>query len=340
MKVLRQHPGPVIGVTAFALLSLLLTALVAGTLSNSRSGATLRIDAVFRDATGVAAGDDVRMAGVRVGRVVDTHLEDNLAVVTLEVDAGQDVTSTTRAGIDYLNLMGQRYISLERGPGGDTGPLDDGDTIPVGQTHGALDLTAMFNAFKPLFETLRPAEVNELAGNLVGVLQGQGGTLRHLTRQTARLTGTIVTKDKVIGQVIDNLTTVAETANGHRQEIVRLVDELRGLTKGLARDRSRISAALVGLQGAVTTGRELVTTVGDPVRRSVQAMRGLTSYFSTEDDLVASTLENTPLQLDTYLRTLGYGSHLNVYVCQLYLQVRGGPGVDLPPTKKSTERCR
>src|SRR3546814_955113 len=93
--------------------------------------------------------------------------------------------------------MGQRYITLEAGaPREDAADLSEGDTIPVAQTRGALDLTAMFNAFKPLFETLRPADVNELAQNIVPVLQGQGGTLQSLTRQTAELTTTIASSEE------------------------------------------------------------------------------------------------------------------------------------------------
>src|SRR3546814_2383546 len=90
----------------------------------------------------------------------------------------------------------------------------------------------MFNAFKPLFETLRPAAVNELAENIVAVLQGQGGTLQSLTRQTAELTTTIAERDETIGRVLDNLTMVSETANSHRNEIVGLIKELGTLTKG------------------------------------------------------------------------------------------------------------
>src|SRR3546814_19267498 len=90
----------------------------------------------------------------------------------------------------------------------------------------------MFNAFKPLFETLRPADVNELAENIVAVLQGQGGTLQSLTRQTAALTTTIAERDETIGRVLDNLTMVSETANRHRTVIGGLNTEVGNPTTG------------------------------------------------------------------------------------------------------------
>jgi phospholipid/cholesterol/gamma-HCH transport system substrate-binding protein len=341
MRLLRRHRGALLGVIAFAVVSLVLTGMVAGTLSNTTPGNTVRLSAEFRDATGVAVGDDVRMAGVKVGRVVDTELRGNLAVVTFDIDERQPVTRATLAGIDYLNLMGQRYITLEAGaPREDAADLSEGDTIPVAQTRGALDLTAMFNAFKPLFETLRPADVNELAENIVAVLQGQGGTLQSLTRQTAELTTTIAERDETIGRVLDNLTMVSETANSHRTEIVGLIKELGTLTKGLAEDREVIAASLDDISDLSTTGSELLLATADPIRRDVHSLRQLADYLAGQDELVGKTLAHTPKQFSTYIRTLGYGSHLNVYVCRLYLQAVGTPKVDSTPSTKHSERCQ
>ncbi|MDT0202018.1 MlaD family protein [Nocardioides sp. AE5] len=341
MKTLRRHPGAVIGVTAFVLVALVLTGMVAGTLSNATRGDTIRLSAEFSDATGVAVGDDVRMAGVKVGRVVGTELVDNLAVVTFDVETTQRVTTSTLASVDFLNLMGQRYIALEAGAGApDATPLADGDIIPVARTRNALDLTAMFNAFKPIFDTLRPEDINELAGNIVSVLQGQGGTLSSLTQQVAELTSTVVARDDMISQVLDNLTFVSETANSHRTEIVSLIQELGTLTRGLAEDRELIATALDDITDLTGTGSDLLDATAEPVKADIASLRYLLDYLAGEDELLGSVLHHTPLQFNTYVRTLGYGSHLNVYVCRLYVQVTGGPKVDTVPEGLHSERCR
>lgn len=341
MKTFRRHPGAVLGVIAFALISLVLTGMVAGTLSNATRGPTVRISAEFRDATGVAVGDDVRMAGVKVGRVVDTQLKGSLALITFDVETSQEVTTSALAGIDYLNLMGQRYISLEPGAGAPgTRPLRAGETIGVEKTRGALDLTTMFNAFKPLFDTLRPGDINELAENIVAVLQGEGNTLAKLIQQTAELTSSVVDRDEVIARVLDNLTLVSETANSHRTEIVALVTQLGTLTEGLAKDRVQIATALDDLHSLTTAGENLLAATGDPIARDLRALAQFSAYLAEQDPLLGSTVKNTPLQLGTYIRTLGYGSHLNVYVCQLYLQAAGGPKVDSIPGGRSSQRCK
>ena len=181
MRALLRRPGPLVGVLAFALVSVLLTATVAGTLGRGVGGGAREVRAEFRDAAGLRVGDDVRIAGVRVGRVSDTELDGDLALVTMQVAGDQELDTGTLASINYLNLMGQRYVALEPGTGrGRTQPLADGDLIPLERTRPALDLTALFNAFRPLFDNLNPEDVNQLAGNLVAVLQGEGPTLRDL----------------------------------------------------------------------------------------------------------------------------------------------------------------
>ena len=224
LSELKRHRGALIGVVVFTVVALLLTSMVAGTLSRAQRGDSITVTAVFRDATGLRAGDDVRVAGVRVGRVAETRVgtgeERGLAVVTLTVDADQGLHEDVVAGIDYLNLMGQRYVALSRPDvGADAEPLADGARIPLERTRPALDLTAMFNAFQPIFELLQPGDINQLATNVVQVLQGQGPTLKHLLDQTAELTHGLVDREETLARVVDNVNLVLETTNAHRGEI-------------------------------------------------------------------------------------------------------------------------
>ena len=112
--------------------------------------------AEFVDATGVVKGDDIRIAGVKVGTVKGVEIVDRTrALVTFTVEESSTLTGATHAAIRYRNLVGQRYIALTDEIG-DTDPLEAGATIPVAQTSPALDLTVLFNGFKPLFQALSP----------------------------------------------------------------------------------------------------------------------------------------------------------------------------------------
>ena len=84
------------------------------------------------------------------------------------------VTKSSTATIRYRNLVGQRYIQLTQGVG-DLDRLPEDGTIPMDRTEPALDLTVLFNGFKPLFQALSPADINKLSAEVISVFQGEGG---------------------------------------------------------------------------------------------------------------------------------------------------------------------
>ncbi|HWJ65385.1 MAG TPA: MlaD family protein [Nocardioides sp.] len=346
---LRRHKGALAGVTGFTLLAVVLTAMVAGTLSRAQRGDAITVTAVFRDATGLRSGDEVRVAGVRVGRVAEARVgagdERGLAVVTMTVSADQVLHDDVVATVDYLNLMGQRYIALSRpdgAAGSGHGRLVDGDRIPLERTRPALDLTAMFNAFEPIFELLQPGDVNQLATNIVQVLQGQGPTMEHLLTQTAELTRGLVDREDTLARVVDNVTLVLETTDRHRTEITALVRGLDSLTTGLARDRDRIATSLDGIARLTATTAGLVERTRRPLVDVAALSRPWFRHLASRRRQLVATGAAVPKQLDVYLRTLGYGSYLNVYVCTNVMRVSGVPlALDLGVAgDQHSRRCR
>lgn len=340
LSALARARWQLTGVAVFTVISLGLTLLVAGTLARGGTGEVRMLQARFHDATGLHPGNDIRIAGVRVGKVESLRLDGKVALVRFSVQADQPVYAATVASIDYLNLMGQRYIALTTGPR--PGPeLEPGATIPLERTRDGLDLTALFNAFKPLFELIRPDDVNRLATNIVQVLQGEGPTLRHLMAQTAQLTAHLGDRDRVIEAVITNLTTVMETVHGHRGEIASMVRQLDGLTASIAGNRTEIGATIDGVQGLVTTFAGLLRDGGSSLDRDVASLAAWAHSFARRAPRLAEALRSTQLLLRSYVKTLGLGSYLNTYVCQSSLQLGdGGQTVELRPSRQNSERCR
>ncbi|HWJ09923.1 MAG TPA: MlaD family protein [Nocardioides sp.] len=347
LSELRRHPGATAGVAVFALVAVVLTSMVAGTLSRAQRGDTITVTAVFRDATGLRSGDDVRVAGVRVGRVTGTRVgtgdDRGRAVVTMSIATDQVLHEDVTASIDYLNLMGQRYVALARPDrAADAAPLADDARIPLERTRPALDLTAMFNAFKPVFDLLQPGDVNLLATNIVQVLQGQGPTIQHLLAQTAELTSGLTDREDTLARVVDNVTLVLETTDDHRTEITDLVHGLDSLTAGLAKDRDRIATSLDGIARLSATTADLVEDVRGPLTEVVSSTSPWFAHLADRRDLLVRTGAAVPQQLEVYLRTLGYGSYLNTYVCTLSTTVTGVPlKLDLGVTgDRFSKRCR
>ena len=113
--------------------------------------------------------------------------------------------ASVHATIRYRNLIGQRYLALTEGPAPAAScPRRRADPA-CRRPRPALDLTVLFNGFRPLFTALTPQDVNSLAYEIIQVLQGEGGTVTDLLQHTASLTTTLADRDAVIGQVITNL---------------------------------------------------------------------------------------------------------------------------------------
>ena len=163
----------------FILVTTIATGLLVVTIGNLTFGETKEYKAVFSDATGVVNGDDIRVAGVKVGNVEDVEIVDRTnAIVTFKVDSDHQLTDSTEATVRYRNLVGQRYIALTQGVGSNAA-MQEGETIPLARTAPALDLTVLFNGFKPLFEALSPADVNKLRLRDHHRLPGRGRDARE-----------------------------------------------------------------------------------------------------------------------------------------------------------------
>lgn len=345
---LMRARGPLAGVVVFTAVAIVLTAMVAGTLSRSAPADAIEVDAIFSDATGLRVGDDVRVAGVRIGRVTATRLGDGdqrgRAIVTFSVPRDQRLRADTVAAIDYLNLMGQRFVALSRpendGDPSAAGLLKDGAVIGLESTRPALDLTALFNAFRPIFDLLQPDDINELAGNLVAMLQGRGPTLRHLLSQTGDITAGIAQREDILDRVVANVTTVLDATETHRAEITDLIDGLGDLTTGLAADRDRLADSLDSLARLSATTAQVVEQAGPSLVEDARLSAAWFRYLRSHRTEIIAAGGAIPKQLATYLRTLGYGSYLNVYICSLYAKVKGVPAaLDLGPGDRHSARC-
>jgi phospholipid/cholesterol/gamma-HCH transport system substrate-binding protein len=340
--------GPLIKMTVFAVITVTLTALLGLTIANTTLGDTSGYIARFTDVTGLNKGDDIRMSGVRIGQITDISVvDDKWADVRFDVEADRQLPKSVTAAIKYRNLIGQRYVALAVGSGDTNAVLAPGDTIPLEHTQPALNLTELFNGFQPLFQALQPDEVNKLAGELIQVLQGEGGTIDSVLSHTASLAGTIAGKDKVIGQVIDNLNAVLTTVNERTTEVSGLIDQLQQLASGLAAQRQPIGDAIGALGELTESTAGLLSSARPPIKQDIAALGRLAGNLADHGDTVDKFLAGLPHKVQTISRVSSYGGWYNYYLCSMSGNVGIsdlGINVELPllpiPGTPPAERCQ
>jgi phospholipid/cholesterol/gamma-HCH transport system substrate-binding protein len=341
---MRGFVAPLIKLIIFLVITAIFTYILGATIANSSFGATKTYSADFADVTGLQPGDDVRIAGVRVGTVTNIQIKRTskqfhyagYAHVEFTVQKSDPLPASTVVNLRYRNLVGQRYLDVEQGAGDPNKLLQEDDVIcgapdptQCPNTHPAVDLTVLFNGFGPLIKGLSAPQINQLSMELIQTLQGEGGALESLLGTVADLTNSLADKDQVIGSVIDNLTSVL-TAVGERDgELNDLIIQLKNFFTGLANDRDTIGNAIEGVNPHATSTPRLLTHVRGPFAQDVKSITGLVDQLNKNSSTLKFVIKQLPPTVGGLIRTASYGSWFNFYLCSAS-GVLALPGKNLP----------
>ena len=314
----------------FMVITTVATGMLAVLIGNLSFEPSREFKAEFTNVAGVVKGDDIRVAGVKVGTVKDIEIKDRTrALITFSVADKARISSTTQARIRYRNLVGQRYIALEQS--GKVGsPMTAGQTIPISRTRPALDLTDLFNGFKPLFQALSPQDINQLSFEIIQVFQGEGGTLEGLLGHTASVTQTLADRDQVIGDLISNLNEVLVTVGDRDKQLSGLIINLRNLVGGLAKDKDAILGSLDSISSLAVETSDLVKGVRRPLVRDVKQLRTVAGNLAKNRSELDRALQVLPIKLTKIGRTATYGSWFNFYLCRFTGTVKIGKLKEIP----------
>jgi len=325
--------------SVFMVITTIFTTLLVVTIGNFSFGSMQSYKAEFADATGLVKGDDIRIAGVKVGTVEDIEIENRTrALVTFKVDKDAKLTEATHAAIRYRNLVGQRYIALNQEVG-NPATLQAGETIPVSRTQPALDLTVLFNGFKPLFEALSPADLNQLSFEIIQVFQGEGGSLESLLGHTASVTSTLAARDQIIGQLVDNLNDVLVHLGNRDDQLSDLIVSFRDLVGGLSKDRKPILNSLNSISELAVQTAGLVAGIRPAFVSDLKQLRRVAGTLDANKAEIDRALQVLPIKLTKVGRTAIYGSWFNFYLCQFQGRVIVGDQTIPVSYDTNSSRC-
>ncbi|MFN8032544.1 MAG: virulence factor Mce family protein [Mycobacterium sp.] len=339
--------GTAIKLAAFSFVLLLFTAIIVIVFGQFRFDRTTAYTAEFSNASGLRDGEFVRAGGVEVGKVSNLKLVDGgrRVLVTLNVDRTLPLYQSTTAQIRYQDLIGNRYVNLERGTGeGADRILPPGGFIPMSRTQPALDLDALIGGFKPLFKALDPEKVNTIATSLVTVFQGQGGTINDILDQTAQLTSALADRDQAIGDVITNLNTVLATTVKHEKEFDQTVNNLEVLITGLRNRADPLANATADISNAAGTLGDLLADDRPLLKDTIAKLETVQQPLVDGRDKLDDLLTKLPEAIKIIGRAGGiYGDFFNFYLCDINLKLNGlqpgGPVRTVKITQQPTGRC-
>ncbi|OBF37451.1 mammalian cell entry protein [Mycolicibacterium peregrinum] len=304
-------------------------------------GNTNGYSARFSNVSGLREGDMVRVAGVEVGKVTGIKVDRDATVqVDFTADRAAVLTEGTRAEIRYDDLIGGRYMALVDGAGSPK-VLSQGQTIPLERTQPALDLDSVTGGFRPLFRALDPEQVNDLSGQLVQALQGEGPTIGSFLNQAAAVTNTLADRDVLIGQVVNNLNVVLGSLGGQSDQLDKAVTNLSELVHGLAERKADISNAVAHTNAAAASISELLRETRSPVQTVVREADRVAGNVLLDHEYFDQILNELPDKYRMLNRQGMYGDYFSFYFCDVVLKLngKGGQPVFVKVAGQSTGRC-
>jgi phospholipid/cholesterol/gamma-HCH transport system substrate-binding protein len=267
MKPFRErNPVPIGVIGIVAILLLMLLSFNANALPFIGGGSTYHAD--FSDGSGLKSGDDVRIAGVKVGKVTGVALKGAMVRVALQVNTSATIGDQTRAAIKIKTLLGQKYVALSPAGAGKlhgdiplsrtSSPLDVTQAfIGLGQRVGEIDTKQLATAFDTLAATFKdtPPYVHESLRGLQRLstsIASRDNQLHRLLADTNTVTNTLAQRNAEIAKLINDSNLILQTVYQQRVVIHHLLVDTAAVSKqlsGLVRDnRALIGPALANLE--------------------------------------------------------------------------------------------
>ncbi|MFJ2667481.1 MCE family protein [Nocardia fluminea] len=336
-----RHAG--IKLAVFLVITSVISAMLVVVVGDLRFIPSNTYRAQFTSASGMKSGDDVKVAGVPVGKVKAlSFAADHFVEVVFTVDRDVRVLNSSTAAIRYKNLIGDRFLELDV-VRDNSGQRSERDLIPATQTTPALDIDSLVNGFKPLLQGLDPDQTNKLSASLVAVLNGQEHNIAALVEQVGELGNTLADRDQLIGHTVDELSAALAVIRQRGQQFDGLVVDLQKLVTGLNSDRQTLLTGLERIDAGTAEVAEVLSDNRSAVAADVDQLRQLAANLNTDSATLSLLLAKLPGTYNLLGRVTGYGNFVNFFVCGLAIRYPtiGGTGYqETPMFTAPAERCK
>ena len=312
MKPYSERNPLTIGAVSLTLVGLLLlAAFYSDDLPIIGSGTTY--SAEFSEAAGLVSGNEVRVAGVKVGKVTNVKLDGDKVRVSFKVKDAW-VGDRTTATIRIKTLLGQKYMALD--PQGSL-PLDPGNPIPKDRTLAPYDVNEAFNG---LATTVGQIDTKQLADSfqvLSETFQGSSQSVRGALDGLSALSKTISSRDEQLAKLLGNTKDITKTLADRNAEFEKLLSDGNLLLGELRKRRDAISLLLKGTRDLSTELTGLVADNNAQLRPALEQLEKVTAMLQRNQDSLDKSLQLMAPFYRVFANTLGSGRWFDVYICGL-----------------------
>ncbi len=263
------------------------------------------ITAYFPTATSIYPGDEVRVSGVKVGKIDSIKPEGTQTKMTLKVDRGVPIPADAKAVIVAQNLVAARYVQLTPAYRNNEGPtMADGGVIPADRTAVPVEWDEVKTQLMRLSTELGPKDgasgevsdtsVGRFIDSTANALDGNGEKLRETLAQLSGVARIFAEGSGNIVDIIKNLQTFVTALRDSKEQIVLFENRLATLTSVLDDNRSSLDAALTDLSTAIGEVQRFVAGTRNQTAEQIQRLGNVTQVLVDNKMAVENVLHITP----------------------------------------------
>jgi phospholipid/cholesterol/gamma-HCH transport system substrate-binding protein len=215
----ERNPVPIGAVGIVLLVSLVTVAFRAQDLPIIGCGKTYHAN--FSDASGLKSQDDVRVAGVKIGKVTGLSLDHKAVRVDFCVK-GAHLGDQTTAAIKIKTLLGQKYVALD--PQG-SGKLKTSSAIPLERTSTPFDVTTAFIGLAKTIEDIDTKQLATAFNTLADTFKDSPDSVRSSLTGLQRLSQTVASRDTAVRSLLQHAHGVTQVLASRNSEVLKLIDD-------------------------------------------------------------------------------------------------------------------
>jgi len=314
MKPFRERNPVYVGAVALAVIAaMLFAASQAASLPIVGGGA--KYAAEFTEVGGLKKGDDVRLAGVRVGEVADMELHGDKVRVVFRVKSDRDrLGVSTGAAIKIKSLLGTMYVSLE--PDG-PGQLEKGAVIPASRTQAPYDIV---QAFSGLTETTQEIDNDQLAQALKTIDDVAAKTPQEFRKAVTGVTAlsrTLSERDEELETLLENVDGISKVLADRNTEFVKLFQDGSVLFDALTARREAIHQVLVSVTDMSDEIQKLVTDTRTDLKPALDRLAGVVAVLEKNEANIDKAIAQLPAYYSMVANNGANGPWLDSYIYNL-----------------------
>jgi phospholipid/cholesterol/gamma-HCH transport system substrate-binding protein len=304
MSVPFRERNPVtIGAISLAVIAgLLVVAFKAGDLPVVGGGDTYY--ASFTEAGGLKPNDEVRIAGVRVGKVRAVELKGSRVRVKFQVDSGAKFGKETGAQIKVKTLLGAMYLGLA--PAG-SGQLEEGSDIPVSRTSSPYNVVDVFEGLAERSERIDTDQLATALDTLATLGRNTPDEFKAALRGVSALSANVAARDEELNELLTNLDDVSQVLGDRKDDIVGLMRDGDVLFRALVARRQAVSDLL---ESTATLSRELTLLVRQSradLKPALTQLKGVVDLLNANQENLDASLRLMAPFYRVFANTLGNG---------------------------------